>query len=336
MTGKSRDRLFAPNGLLGDGRWFALTIMLPVLCVLPWLLATRGKPPWGQEGGLFAEVTIAVIKYPFKGAPLVQEAANRLQSASLNMLLVFTALVISLFALTRTWTTARNASDRVVLYVAGAIVIAILFVFLRSSPDSPRAYELLGNAPDGRNLFEATLKMVGDGLPLAMLNDQLDRANAAVVLAAVALALCASSIGIAAHRLSGKADLPTLNRLGQQLDLILLLAAVVLGIGVIGIKQWHAWPLPFIDGDKDIAAYSALSAAYLAFQSTCYVGVLTFIYLPAALKLQSRRGQIDPKPVDTDWAQANPAFLSLFRIVAMLSPVLVGPLASMAALKLPA
>lgn len=219
------------------------------------------------------------------------------------------------------------------MFRAGLIVIAIRFAFLKLSPGSSPVYTLLGNTPDSRGLFAATLGAIDNRQPLDMLEAQLDRANAAVVFAAVSLALAASSIGIAAQRLSGEADLPALNRLTQQLDLILLLGAIVLAIGVISIKQWHTGPLPFII-KENTAAYSALTAAYLAFQSVCYVGVLTFIYLPAALLLQSRHCCIDPAPTEEASRGTNPAFLSLFRVVALPSPVLVGPLASVAALKL--
>ena len=353
MRGRSRDRSFALDNLLGDGRWFVLTILFPVVCMGPWWLATFGKVPWGQSWGLFAKVKIAVVNINccLTQTQAIQEAANRVQSASATLLLVFVAIVVGVFALWRTSTTVRGKTNRLVLSIAWLIVIAFLAYALWPSPTNPRVYALLGNAPDGRRLFDATLGSIENRLfdatlgsienrtPLNLLDDLLDWANYSVAFAAVSLALASSSIGIAAHQLAGKADLPVLDRLSRRLDLILLLGAVVLAAGIITIKQWHGSPLPFIleaDSSKtdSTKAYSALTAAHLAFQSVCYVGVLVGIYLPAALALQHRRSQLEPVPDKPASESGNPVFQSLFRIVAMLSPVLVGPLASIATLKL--
>jgi hypothetical protein len=101
MAGRSKIGLFARNGLLGDGRVFVLTIFLPLACVVPWVWATSGKVAQGVTWGLFAKVTIP-IEPKFTGPAMVQEAADRLQSASINVLLVFVAVVVGFFALMRT------------------------------------------------------------------------------------------------------------------------------------------------------------------------------------------------------------------------------------------
>ncbi len=328
MTGKFRGGFFAPNGLLGDGRVFVLAILFPVACILPWLLITGDDPPRGQVSGLFAIVDVATVKPA--GAALVREAAHRVQLMSVTMLLVFVAFVVGAFGILRAWTTAGKKMDHIVLsHVWFVLVVAVGWLALGPTGDQ-RVYTLLG-----KGLFASTLGAIDGGAPLRQLNRQLDWANGAVVFAATSLALAAASVAIAAQRLREKDDLPKLDRLGRQLDLILLLAAVVLAIGVIHVKEWQSAPLSFISDKANTDAYSALTTAHLALQSVCYVGVLVAIYLPAALALQHQRGTFEPvsdKPVPE---RANPVFQSLFRIVAMLSPVLVGPLASIAALKLP-
>ncbi len=329
MTGSCCGGLFSSNGVLGDGRAFVVTIFLPVACILPWLLVTGGDPPRGQAGGLFASVEIATVK--LSGTALVQEAAHRVQLMSVTMLLAFVALVIGGFAALRAWTTAATKMDHVVLSSIWLALIVVVGWLAIGPAEDQRVYMLLG-----KGLFAGTLGAHDGGTPLKQLDRQLDWANGAVVFAATSLALAAASIAIAAQRLNRYDDLPKLDRLAQQLDLILLLAAVVLVVGVIHVKEWQLSPLPFISDKENAVAYSALATAHLALQSVCYVGVLVGIYLPAAIVLQFLRSRFDPAPVEASKAgMANPIVSSLFRVVAMLSPMLVGPLASMAALKLP-
>ena len=147
-------------------------------------------------------------------------------------------------------------------------------------------------------------------------------------------------------------DLPTLERLRRRLDLILFASALVLGIGLIDMKYWQAWPLPFVENGKD---YERFTNAFIAFQSVCYVGVLATIYLPTALVLDAARariklnagagladGRVAPPSANDDLAASQASSLSaavapvavLLRTVTVLSPVLVGPLATIVQLKL--
>ncbi len=329
MTKNFRDKILSSNGVLGDGRAFVLMVFVPVISILPWLLVTGGDPPRGQSGGLFASVDIATVKP--NGPALVREAAHRVQLMSVTSLLAFVSLLIGAFAVLRAWRTATKKMDHIVVGLVWLALIVVVGKLALGSTGDKRAYELLG-----QGLFANTLGMIDGGAPLRQLGRQLDWANGAVVFAATSLALAAASVAIAAHRFD-KTDKPTeLDRLTHQLDLILLLGAVVLVVGVIHVKEWHSGPLPFIYDKANVDAYSALATAHLGLQSVCFVGVLVGIYLPAAMVLQFRRNRLDPLPTEAGKANSvNPIVSSLFRVGAMLSPVLVGPLTSIAELKLP-
>src|SRR5207244_770521 len=115
--------------------------------------------------------------------------------------------------------------------------------------------------------------------------------NLVVTLAATALAIAAASIATAASRIKTIEQLPRHDRLNRSLDAILLVSAALLGAGLIEIKQWYGWPLPYID-ESDRSAFTSICNAFVGLQSVSYVGVLAGIYFPAGIVLDRARSRM--------------------------------------------
>jgi len=165
--------------------------------------------------------------------------------------------------------------------------------------------------------------------------------NLVVVIAGVGLSFGAAFIAIRASRLRGMEDRPLYLDLKRLLDIILLSSALMLAAGVLDLEQWTALPVPFISDDKLVAAYSSFASAFVAFQSICYVAALVVMFLPPALLLDRARDRIGENESNAE--SAGPVAKSLpegfivadvLRAAAMLAPILVGPVANFANLKI--
>jgi hypothetical protein len=335
------ERIFGPGGWLGDGRFYVFTFILPLLCLAPWSIAT-GPQMYGKVWGFFSDVPVALV--PFDPAHLdealaARELVNRVHSLSTATLLAIAALAAIIVGWMTACREARSSEDRIVFGGAWLALITLLIVVVDPSKHGPRVYGLLG-----LDVFARTAGSIYMGKPLALLNGLLTAANLIVVFGGSTLAIAVTTLAASGSRLHTFDDLPTLERLRRRLDLILFTSALVLAIGLVDMKQWHAWPLPFV---ADPAAYAQLTNAFVAFQSVCYVGVLAGIYLPTAIVLDAARSRIRTqvgggRPI-ADPATSPAASLSptaspidiLLRTVTVLSPILVGPLATLVGLKFP-
>src|SRR4029450_10556550 len=124
---------------------------------------------------------------------------------------------------------------------------------------------------------------------LVLLKRLLMMASIIVVVGGATLAIAVTTLAASGSRLRTLDDLPILEKLRTRLDLILFASALVLGVGLIDMKQWQAWPLPFL---VYATQYEKLPNPFIPFQSVCYVGVLATLYLPTALVLDAARARI--------------------------------------------
>ena len=334
-------KIFGPGGWLGDGRFYVFAFILPLLCLAPWSIAT-GPESYGRIWGFFSDVPIALV--PFDAGHLdealaVRELVNRVHSLSTATLLAIAALSAIILGWMTACREARSSKDRIVFGGTWLALVILLIAVVDPSKHGARVYALLG-----LDVYVQTAGRIYMGKPLALLNGLLTAANLIVVFGGSTLAIAVTMLAASGSRLRTFGDLPTLERLRRRLDLILFASALVLAVGLIDMKQWHAWPLPFV---VDKAAYVSLTNAFVAFQSVCYVGVLAGIYLPTAIVLDAARSRIRTeagggRPIADP---ASPPAISLsptispidvlLRTVTVLSPILVGPLATIAGLKFP-
>lgn len=345
--------MFGREGWLGDGRFYVLMVLLPLACLAPWGIVTEAGPDLrtkGEHWGVFSPVPIKLKAFDPRNLtePMaVDEHVNRLFSVSTATLLIIIALAATLMGLMTAWRELTTRKDRIVFGGAWLLLIVVLISVMDPSKHGARVIALLG---DG--VFASTVGVIYDGKPLKLLEGMLTSANLIVVVGGATLSITVTILAASGSRLQTLSDLPTLERLRRRLDLILFASALVLGIGLIDMKYWQAWPLPFVENGKD---YERFTNAFIAFQSVCYVGVLATIYLPTALVLDAARariklnagagladGRVAPPSANDDLAASQASSLSaavapvavLLRTVTVLSPVLVGPLATIVQLKL--
>ena len=339
-----------------SGRWLVGLILLPLFCFVPWILMT-GPLDYGRKLGILSDVKLQSYVKPTDlealankdaaeakpGQPpesvikldalLTREAANRLYSVAATALLVVIALGAGVCGLRTAWRLSADPADRwlwsVPLFIFGVVILAV-----RPGPGH-RIYRLLGD-----NVFESTVGAIHERKSLDLLDDQQLVNNAVVVVAGVVLAFAGVLIAMRASRLRHTADQALYVELKRQLDTILLASGLMLAAGIIDLKQWTTLPLPFFSGDQ-VTAYSSFANAFVAFQSVCFVAALAAMFFPAALLLENARQRIarDEQRAEPGDAPAKIpierfVMADLMRIAAMLAPVLVGPIASFANLKI--
>jgi hypothetical protein len=244
------------------------------------------------------------------------------------------------------WREIASTKDRIVFGGAWLLLIVVLISVMDPSRHGTRIIALLGH-----DVFDKTVGAIYGGKPLVLLKRLLMMASIIVVVGGATLAIAVTTLAASGSRLRTLDDLPILDKLRTRLDLILFASALVLGVGLIDMKQWQAWPLPFV---VDAKQYEKLTNAFIAFQSVCYVGVLATLYLPTALVLNAARARIRLDAVATavgaatrspanDGAADNQAsslssavapFTVFMRSMTVLSPLLVGPIATIIQLKL--
>lgn len=345
--------MFGPGGWLGDGRYYVFAVLLPLACLAPWGIVTEAAPDHltkGQHWGVFSPVPIELKPFDPRNLPekiAVEEHINRLFSVATAILLGIISISVTVLGLMTACREIATAKDRIVFGGVWLVLVAGLLVLMDPSQHGARIMALLG-----KDVFENTVRAIYDGKPYELLKSMLMAANVIVVIGGATLAVAVTTLAASASRLQGPSDLPALQRLRHRLDLILIAAALVLGVGLIDMKSWQAWPLPFV---VNVEPYQKLTNAFVAFQSVCYVGVLAALYLPTALVLDAalariRRNAIAQAtgipaavaPANDSRAGAEAGSLSsagspfavLMRTVTVLSPVLVGPVATILQLKL--
>jgi len=341
--------LFGPGRWLGDGRYYVFAVLLPLACLAPWGIVTEAAPDHrtkGEHWGVFSSIPIELKSFDARSLPqamAVDEHVNRLFSVSTSTLLTIIAVASTLMGLMIVVRGLVTPKDRIVFGGVWLLLIVVLIAVMDPTQHGTRIIALLG-----QDVFARTAGAIYDGKPLVLLKRLLMSANIIVVIGGATLAIAATTLAATGSRLETLADLPGLERLRRRLDLILFASALVLGIGLIDMKYWHAWPLPFV---ADAKQYEKLTNGFIAFQSVCYVGVLATLYLPTALVLDAARARIKknvvadlaaPSPANDGLAASEASSLSaavaplavLMRAVTVLSPVLVGPLSTIIDLKL--
>jgi hypothetical protein len=327
---------------MGEGRWLVFLVIVPLACIIPWGVLTDPSMRVVGYVGIRYET---FQTYGLTTAIAAAEYANRLTMVAATTLLILVSSAATFFAVMVAYRSSTMSADRRLHFFVGIVLAATLLPFLVSSRS--HIYDWLG-----AGVFSQTLGAQGDknGL-IALLNFKLCVANIAVLLAATALAIAAASIATAASRIKAVEQLRRHDRLNRNLDNILLACAAVLGAGLIEVKQWYGWPLPFIDS-TDQKAFTAICNAFIGLESVCFVGVLAGIYFPAGYALDRARSRMGldlvraARPARglsaaelkqaTEMLSVKPTgrLEQLMRAVAILSPILVGPLASFVALKL--
>lgn len=314
-----------------DGRLCALLIVVPLVPILPWALVDLTPLADGQSLRFEQSQTRSTTG----------DAIGRMNSFTATLLLVVVALAAGLFGLMRLRRAATRTADRRLLLSGWAVLlVVVLFAVLG---DGSRIYQKLGNG-----VFERALS----GESLSMLDRQLDLANAVIAFAATALATTAAAIAMAGCRIRFVTQLNKYDRLSRNLDAVLIASAVVLVAGIIHVKQWYAWPTPSL-ADTSKESFANLTSAFIAYQSICYVGILALIYFPAGVILDRARGRMTAdlrvavrrlsqddsarKAGEARLATARTAltpsapgrFEHLVRMLAILSPVLAGPITAL-------
>lgn len=340
--------------LFHQGRWLVVLILLPVFCFELWSNLTSDRAiAWG----IFFPLNVTLIEpgaadaKPMETA-LMGAAANRLYSVASTTLLVFVSIGVGVYGWRSVWRSPKSSPDRWVVRGLSVVVLVLVLHALdgnwvleqlgwlaRPEKHSDQVYRFLGS-----DVFERAIgNLVGAGA-LSLLHWQLIIGNHAVALAAIGIVVSSSFIAIQATRLGAATDGPAAEELKRQLDLTLMIAAMLLVAGVIDTKQWTALPVPFIANKEMGAAYASMINGFVALESVCFVGVLVSIFLPSALLLERARGRIrnasgggvqagsPPAPVGKP---ESLAFADLIRVVALLAPVLAGPIATFVNIKLP-
>jgi len=347
--------LFGPGRWLGDGRYYVFAVLLPLACLAPWGLVTEAAPDFptkGERWGVFSPVAIDLKPFDpsnLVGSMAIDEHVNRLFSASTATLLAIIAVAVTLMGLMIAWREIASTKDRIVFGCAWLLLIVVLISVMDPSRHGTRIIALLGH-----DVFDKTVGAIYGGKPLVLLKRLLMMASIIVVVGGATLAVAVTTLAASGSRLRTLDDLPILDKLRTRLDLILFASALVLGVGLIDMKQWQAWPLPFV---VDAKQYEKLTNAFIAFQSVCYVGVLATLYLPTALVLNAARARIRRDAVaitavgaatrspandgvtDNQASSLSSAVAPLavfMRSMTVLSPLLVGPIATIVQLKLTA
>jgi hypothetical protein len=339
--------------LFDDGRWLVLLVLLPVACFELWSKMTSDT---AVAWGIFSPLSVSLIEpataTTSMETALMAAAANRLNSVASTTLLVFVSIGVGAYAWLSVWRSPKSQLDRQVLWGLAAVLLLIVLHALdgnwmleklglldKPPEQSHQVYRFLGT-----NVFDHAIGSIGGGEAIALLNRQLVIGNHAVALAAIGIVVSSAFIAVRATRLGTAADGPTVLELKNQLDLTLMIAAMLLVAGVIDTKQWTALPEPFMAKEMR-TAYTAMVNGFVALESVCFVGVLVSIFLPSALLLDRARrrirlarggGEEAGSPPTPDAKPEGVAFTDLIRVVALLAPVLAGPIATFVSIKLPA
>ena len=337
--------------LFDEGRWLIVLVLLPVLCFELWSTMTSDRAiAWG----IFAPLNVNLIEPAAAKSmetALVGAAANRLYSVASTTLLVFVSIGVGAYGWRSVWRSPKSRLDRQVVWgLSAALLVIVLHALdanlvleklglLVPAKHADQVYRFLGN-----DVFDRAIGNIVGGSALALLKWQIVIGNHAVALAAISIVVSSSFVAIRATRLGVATDGAAEKELKNQLDLTLMVAALLLVAGVIDTKQWTALPVPFI-AEEMRTAYAAMINGFVALESVCFVGVLISLFLPSALLLERARGRIRQagsgvvevgSPPAPEAKSEGLAFADLIRVVALLAPVLAGPVATFVNIKLPA
>jgi len=306
-------------------------IALPVLPIVPWMVLTGSGLTWGWLTPV--KVKLTIIPENLAANTWFGEVAGCVSTLSTAFLLCVVAAISGLAGLILVRCSKRGTPEGVCVGVAWLTEVALLsylVVFkdhIFPSESGGRLYKVFSP-----NLFDDTLGVIApDRVLMRLLDGILDASNLMVIFAAVSLAAAAASIALEAIGLRNDRKRSDLKRLERRLDVVLLASAATLVAGMLLVKGWTAWPAPFLD-DATARSYGQMTAAFAGFQAICYVGVLVAIYVPAALTLEFEIRRVDRAAAER--AESGSLMNSLMRTLAVLSPVLAGPVATFLGTKL--
>ena len=341
-------------------------ILLPSAPILLWLLLLS---PTAREWHIITDIDIqTVAKADITSDMKVSELANRvtaLASTALLAILAFPAGLLALFSVIK-----RGEPVRMLPQVGKwpfefwvwlgwfAFLLAMVLAF------SPQVFELFGTKFNANTIEKIDPRLIN------LLRLQYYVSTIAATFAGTALAAAATGIFRLARELTDpNTEVPKIDPLARRLDLVLFATAAILVAGIIAVDTWSTWPSPLVAGKdanvdrqalqaarselapqgikpddpkvsalRDIKAkelknnYSAfvdIKNGFMAFQSVCYVGGLVLTVLPAAWALNAARRRLKV-PVAT----AGFGVDQIFRMLALLSPILVGPIVRFLQIKL--
>jgi hypothetical protein len=341
--------------LFGEGRWLVALVLLPAFCFLLWqtMISDQAKA-WG----IFIPLNVTLIEpgetptaTKSMETALVVAAAHRLYSVASTTLLVFVSIGVGAYGWRSVWRSPKSRLDRRMIWGLSTVLFLLVLRELdgnwileeagllhRPTGHVDQVYRFLGD-----HVFERAIGTFVGGNALALLKWQFLIGNNAIALAAIGVVVSSAFIAIRAARLGAATDGPAAAELKNQLDMTLMIAAMLLVAGVIDTNQWTVLPVPFI-AEEMRAAYASMINGFVALESVCFVGVLVSIFLPSALLLerargrirQARSGEVEARSPPAPEAKAEGlAFADLIRVVALLAPVLAGPVATFVNIKLP-
>lgn len=319
------------EAILGRCCIAVILILLPVFPVVPWMMLTGAGLNWGWVTPVHVNLT-AMPATPAASTSF-GEIAGGVTTLSTALLLCFVAIIAGLAGLILARSSTRGTPEGICvsgMWLLEVALLSYLVVFkdhFFPSESGGRLYKVFSP-----NLFDETLGVIApDRVLMRLLDGILDTSNLMVIFAAVSLAAAAASIALEAIGLRGELVRTDLKRLERRLDAVLLASAATLVAGMLLVKGWTAWPAPFLD-DTTGKSYGQMTAAFAGFQAVCYVGVLVAIYAPAALMLEYAIRRVDPAAAQR--AENSALMSSLMRTLAVLSPVLAGPVATFLGTKL--
>jgi hypothetical protein len=345
-------------------------IALPSLALMPWLfLLSR----WAREYGVLSNVNIAFVQTITEDMK-VSELANRVTAISATVLLVMLAIPAGVLAVRSVWKAGTDGGVMLLdacawppvlqVWLAWFIVLAI-----GVASCSPQVVALFGDSFNNHTIVRISADLTGLlDTQFYVSAIAATFGGTALAAAATAIVLEADLLGNPAT------DIPKIDPLSRRLDLVLYATAAILVAGIIAVDTWSTWPGPLVGGkDTTIATREATNVArlelraqgvnlddaagaqkvealkqekltdlknnysafielkngFIAIQSICYVAGLVFTFLPAAISLNAARRRL-AVPV----APSSFGVEQVLRVLALLSPILAGPVAKFISLKL--
>jgi len=271
-------------------------------------------------GPISADAIRAVTKSPPEVAIYVARASWTL-AAGLYLLACTAALVIAGMVLKEVLpesnTTPRWQPILIIMFVA--LDVALLMSFWTTKDISSPAQQLL----------QAT---VGQTLP--HINKYFRLFDAISLTATLSLAFAASAILV---QRDPKPEKENLRRRQMLLRYVLYIGAALLAIAVLQLSARLSWGASYLSTSSNMApSINTLVTGIVNSMGSFYALVMAAVYIPAALILQSRVKELAAQEAPDDpntWLTNNGFTLSftqyLPRIIALLGPMLAGPLGTL-------
>jgi hypothetical protein len=337
-------------------------ILLPSVPILLWLALLS---PMASKWHFISDIQIlTVAKNDISPDMRVSELANRVTALASTILLLILALPAGGLALVSV--IKRSEAVKGIpqvekwpaefwVWLGWFAVLAILAIVF-----APQVFDLFGTTFNANTIERIDPNLTG------LLRLQYYPSVLAAVFGGTALAAAATGIFLRADALSDPTvDGPKIDPLARRLDLVLFATAAILVAGIITVDTWSTWPSPLVLGKDTYIDSEALKAAaqqanvdpvsvaaslkdakakelknnynaflelkngFMAVQSVCYVGGLVLTVLPALLALNAARRRLHV-PVATSGLGVD----QIFRMLALLSPILAGPIVRFLSIKL--